>query len=129
LTAEDLKDLGVGIVGHRRKISRMDPEDLREVISAYQKCVAHAVQHFGGFVAKYMGDGVLVYFGFYLIDRYDVRTRVGAGSTLGSASTKPLCGRLLGLRRNPMAALRLFALIKRAFKFLEVVEAGCLVTA
>ena len=40
----------------------MDPEDLREVISAYQKCVAETVQHFGGFVAKYMGDGVLVYF-------------------------------------------------------------------
>jgi class 3 adenylate cyclase len=37
----------------------MDPEDLREVISAYQKCVAETVQRFGGFVAKYMGDGVL----------------------------------------------------------------------
>jgi class 3 adenylate cyclase len=42
----------------------MDPEDLREVISAYQKCVAKIVQRFGGFVAKYMGDGVLVYFGY-----------------------------------------------------------------
>ena len=113
LTAEDLKDLGVGIVGHRRTLlnaiaalrqdasaktapsdtpptldrsakdtaerrqvtvmfsdlvgstalsARMDPEDLREVISAYQKCVAEAVQRFGGFVAKYMGDGVLVVF-------------------------------------------------------------------
>ena len=37
----------------------MDPEDLREVISAYQKCVAETVRRFGGFVAKYMGDGVL----------------------------------------------------------------------
>jgi class 3 adenylate cyclase len=116
LTAEDLKDLGVDIVGHRRKLlnaiallradanakaplaeeapstlpkspqdtaerrqvtvmfsdlvgstalsARMDPEDLREVISAYQKCVAGTVQRFGGFVAKYMGDGVLVYFGY-----------------------------------------------------------------
>jgi class 3 adenylate cyclase len=42
----------------------MDPDDLREVISANQKCVAETVQRFGGFVAKYMGDGVLVYFGF-----------------------------------------------------------------
>jgi class 3 adenylate cyclase len=42
----------------------MDPEDLREVISAYQKCVAETVQRFGGFVAKYMGDGVLIYFGY-----------------------------------------------------------------
>jgi SAM (Sterile alpha motif) domain-containing protein len=46
-----------------RTCGRMDPEDLREVISAYQKCVAETVRRFGGFVAKYMGDGVLVYFG------------------------------------------------------------------
>ena len=107
LTAEDLKDLGVSIVGHRRALldaitalrtdgtakglpeapstinsakdtpaerrqvtvmfsdlvgstalsARMDPEDLREVISAYQKCVAETVQRIGGFIAKYMGDG------------------------------------------------------------------------
>ena len=99
LTAEDLKDLGVGFVGHRRKLldaiaalraeagalletdkaakdtaerrqvtvmfsdlvgstalsARLDPEDLRQVISAYQKCVAATVQRLGGFVAKYMG--------------------------------------------------------------------------
>jgi len=41
----------------------MDPEDLREVISAYQKCIAENVGRFSGFVAKYMGDGVLIYFG------------------------------------------------------------------
>ena len=41
---------------------RIDPEDLREVISAYQKCVADTIGRFGGFVAKYLGDGVLVYF-------------------------------------------------------------------
>src|SRR5215468_11251892 len=115
LTAEDLKDLGVGLVGHRRKLldaiaklrteetakatspdalpitheplgdtaerrqvtvmfsdlvgstalsARMDPEDLRELISSYQKCVTETVRRFGGFVAKYMGDGVLVYFGY-----------------------------------------------------------------
>jgi class 3 adenylate cyclase len=39
-------------------------EDFREVISAYQKCAAETIQRFGGFVAKYMGDGVLVYFGY-----------------------------------------------------------------
>jgi class 3 adenylate cyclase len=42
----------------------MDPEDLREVISASQKRVAKTVQRFDGFVARYMGDGVLVYFGY-----------------------------------------------------------------
>src|SRR5262245_10941006 len=116
LTAEDLKELGVAALGHRRILldaiaalrpdtftkaprddavapptapsaspedraersqvtvmfsdligstalsARMDPEDLREVISAYQKCVAETVQRFGGFVANYMGDGVLEVF-------------------------------------------------------------------
>ena len=46
-------------VGSTALSARMDPEDLREVISAYQNCVAETVQRFGGFVAKYMGDGVL----------------------------------------------------------------------
>jgi class 3 adenylate cyclase len=44
------------LVGSTALSARMDPEDLREVISAYQKCVAETVQRFGGFVAKYMGD-------------------------------------------------------------------------
>ena len=47
------------LVGSTALSARMDPEDLREVISAYQKCVAETVRRFGGFVAKYMGDGVL----------------------------------------------------------------------
>ena len=41
------------------KLDKMDPEDLREVIWAYQKCVADTVQRFEGFVAKYVGDGVI----------------------------------------------------------------------
>jgi class 3 adenylate cyclase/predicted ATPase len=115
LTVEDLKDLGVSIVGHRRKLldaisalkvdpnaklappgpvspvvpapkdsaerrqvtvmfsdlvgwtalaARMDPEDLHEVVSAYQKCVAEIAGRFNGFVAQYLGDGALVYFGY-----------------------------------------------------------------
>ena len=52
------------LVGSTALSARMDPEDLREIISGYQKCVAETVQRFGGFVAKYMGDGVLVYFGY-----------------------------------------------------------------
>ena len=52
------------LVGSTALSARMDPEDLREVISAYHKCVAETVQRFGGFVAKYMGDGVLIYFGY-----------------------------------------------------------------
>src|SRR6266704_1952567 len=136
LTAEDLKDLGVGIVGHRRKLldaiaalradasakappldalpatditakdtaerrqvtvmfsdlvgstalsARMDPEDLREVISAYQKCVAETVRHFGGFVARYLGDGVLVYFGYPHAHEDDAERAVRAGLELITA--------------------------------------------
>jgi class 3 adenylate cyclase/predicted ATPase len=136
LTAEDLKDLGIGVVGHRRKLldaiaalrtddnataaapdavlthgkaprdtaerrqvtvmfsdlvgstalsARMDPEDLREVISAYQKCVAETVRRFGGFVAKYMGDGVLVYFGYPQAHEDDAERAVRAGLELIAA--------------------------------------------
>jgi class 3 adenylate cyclase len=52
------------LVGSTALSACMDPEDLREVISAYQNCVAGTVSRFGGFVAKYMGDGVLIYFGY-----------------------------------------------------------------
>jgi hypothetical protein len=50
------------LVGSTALSARMDPEDLREIISSYQNCVAQTVQRIGGFVAKNMGDGVLVYF-------------------------------------------------------------------
>ena len=63
----------------------MDPEDLREVISAYQKCVAETVQRFGGFVAKYMGDGVLVYFGYPQAHEDDAERAVRAGLELVAA--------------------------------------------
>jgi class 3 adenylate cyclase/tetratricopeptide (TPR) repeat protein len=122
LTAEDLKDLGVVFVGHRRKLlnaiaalraeastpkplsdtaerrqvtvmfsdlvgstalsARLDPEDLREVISAYQRCVAETVRRFGGFVARYMGDGVLVYFGYPAAHEDDAERAVRAGLAL-----------------------------------------------
>jgi class 3 adenylate cyclase len=55
---------------------------LREVISAYQKCVAETVQRFGGFVAKYMGDGVLVYFGYPQAHEDDAERAVRAGLEL-----------------------------------------------
>jgi len=120
LTTDDLRDLGVNLVGHRRKLlaaiavlrsvvpvsgvpsasiepkrhgqdtgaqpreaerrqvtvmfcdlvgstplsARLDPEDLRGIIGAYHRCVTETVEGFAGFVARYMGDGVLVYFGY-----------------------------------------------------------------
>jgi class 3 adenylate cyclase/predicted ATPase len=70
------------LVGSTALSARMDPEDLREVISAYQKRVAETVQRFGGFVAKYMGDGVLVYFGYPQAHEDDAERAVRAGLTL-----------------------------------------------
>ena len=67
------------LVGSTALSARMDPADLREVISAYQKCVAETVQRFGGFVAKYMGDGVLVYFGYPQAHEDDAERAVRAG--------------------------------------------------
>ena len=138
LTAEDLKELGVAALGHRRKLldaiavlrgdanatpasapgpatveaslrdnaerrqvtvmfsdlvgstalsARMDPEDLREVISAYQKRVAETVGRFGGFVAKYMGDGVLIYFGYPQAHEDDAERAVRAGLEIVAAIT------------------------------------------
>jgi class 3 adenylate cyclase len=63
----------------------MDPEDLREVISAYQKCVAATVRRFGGFVAKYMGDGVLIYFGYPQAHEDDAERAIRAGLELIAA--------------------------------------------
>jgi class 3 adenylate cyclase len=63
----------------------MDPEDLREVISAYQRCVAETVCRFGGFVAKYLGDGVLVYFGYPQAHEDDAERAVRAGLELAAA--------------------------------------------
>jgi class 3 adenylate cyclase len=73
------------LVGSTALSARMDPEDLREVISAYQKCVADTVRRFGGFVAKYMGDGVLVYFGYPQAHEDDAERAVRAGLELVGA--------------------------------------------
>ncbi|MBR1211990.1 adenylate/guanylate cyclase domain-containing protein [Bradyrhizobium sp. JYMT SZCCT0180] len=67
------------LVGSTALSARLDPEDLREVISAYQNCVAEIVRRFGGFVAKYMGDGVLIYFGYPQSHEDDAEQAVRAG--------------------------------------------------
>src|SRR5579872_6640902 len=132
LTAEDLKDLGVNIVGHRRKLldaiaalpdetgattglpdarpvtdsaaerrhltvmfcdlvgstalsTRLDPEDLREIIGAYHRTVTETIARFAGYVAKYMGDGVLVYFGYPQAHEDDPERAVRAGLAVNDA--------------------------------------------
>jgi class 3 adenylate cyclase/predicted ATPase len=132
LTAEDLKELGVAAVGHRRMLldavaqlrlpataaeiassaapsvtapaatetsaerrqvtvmfsdlaglaarsAGMDPEDFGDIVAAYHTCVAQTVQRFGGFVAAYMGDGVLVYFGYPEAHEDDAERAVRTG--------------------------------------------------
>jgi class 3 adenylate cyclase/predicted ATPase len=146
LTPEDLKELGVTSVGHRRKLldaiaelrstalpsrppieepapsfppepspdkvfqvsaerrqltvmfcdlvgstalsARLDPEDMRSVISAYHKAAASAIQSQGGFVAKYMGDGVLAYFGYPQAHEDDAERAVQAGLAITNAAPR-----------------------------------------
>src|SRR5271167_397642 len=73
------------LVGSTALSARMDAEDLREVISAYQNCVADTVRRFGGFVAKYMGDGVLIYFGYPQAHEDDAERAVRSGLELIAA--------------------------------------------
>ncbi|HEY2531405.1 MAG TPA: adenylate/guanylate cyclase domain-containing protein [Xanthobacteraceae bacterium] len=74
------------LVGSAALASCMDPEDLREIVSAFQKCVAEIVNQFGGFVAQYMGDGVLLYFGYPQAQEDDAERAVRAGLALITAA-------------------------------------------
>ena len=67
------------LVGSTALSARLDPEDLRELIGAYHRAVAETVGRFDGFVAKYMGDGVLVYFGYPQAHEDDAERAVRAG--------------------------------------------------
>ena len=73
------------LVGSTALSTRLDPEDLRTVIRGYHKCVARIVSRFDGFVAKYMGDGVLVYFGYPKAHEDDAERAVRAALALTEA--------------------------------------------
>ena len=133
LTSDDLREIGVAAVGHRRKLldaiaalgapasvvdtlgpeaettetfasrsdaerrqltvmfydlvastalsARLDPEDLRGIVGTYHRSVTEIVEGFGGFVARYMGDGVLVYFGYP--QAHEGRRRAGGARRAG----------------------------------------------
>jgi len=76
------------LVGSTALSSQLDPEDLREVIAAYHRAVAEIVAGFDGFVANYMSDGVLVYFGYPQAHEDDAEraVRAGLGATLSVSS-------------------------------------------
>jgi class 3 adenylate cyclase/predicted ATPase len=151
LTADDLKDLGITSVGHRRQLldaitalrlkavsdeapvqissssapadpsgpgdtsettaerrplsvmfcdligstalsSRLDPEDLREVIRSYQARVVSTIQQFNGFIARYVGDGVLIYFGWPQAHETDAARAVRAGLAVAAAVSETQVG-------------------------------------
>lgn len=154
LTPDDLKDLGITVVGHRRRLleavaalqaqaphpesvpdpsttgrgkttarttvleaerrqltvmfcdlvgstalsARLDPEDLREVIGRYHACVAETVTRFDGFVAKFMGDGVIAYFGYPQAHEDDTEQAIRAGLALVDAVGTLQVSERLGVR-------------------------------
>jgi class 3 adenylate cyclase/tetratricopeptide (TPR) repeat protein len=80
--------------------TRLDPEDYRDVIFTYQRTVAREIERFSGFVAKYMGDGVLAYFGFPTAQEDDAERSIRAGLAVAAAvqaiasSAGKLCARI-----------------------------------
>ena len=73
------------LVGSTALAARLDQEDLREVIASYHSCVTQLVRQFGGFVARYMGDGVLIYFGYPQAHENDVEQAMRAGLAIAEA--------------------------------------------
>jgi class 3 adenylate cyclase len=76
------------LVGSTAISTRLDPEDLRGVIGAYHRCCTECIERNGGFVAKYIGDGVLAYFGYPQAHEDDAERAVRAGLTLVDAAPK-----------------------------------------
>ena len=76
------------LVGSTALAARLDPEDMREIIAAYHKCCATLIARNGGFVAKYMGDGVLAYFGYPQAHEHDAERAVRAGLAIVEAAPK-----------------------------------------
>jgi class 3 adenylate cyclase len=76
------------LVGSTAISARLDPEDMRGVFGAYQKCCAHLIASNGGFVAKYMGDGVLAYFGYPHAHEHDAELAVRTGLAIAEAAPR-----------------------------------------
>jgi class 3 adenylate cyclase/predicted ATPase len=80
------------LVGSTALSARLDPEDMREIIGAYHRCCAEQITKSGGFVAKYMGDGVLAYFGYPQAHEDDAERAVRGALTVIEAVPKLRAG-------------------------------------
>jgi class 3 adenylate cyclase len=76
------------LVGSTALSGKVDPEDLRAIIGTYHRCCTELIEGNGGFVAKYMGDGVLAYFGYPHAHEHDAERAVRAGLDLVEAIPK-----------------------------------------
>ncbi|PPQ30661.1 AAA family ATPase [Rhodopila globiformis] len=87
------------LIGSTALSARLDPEDLREVIRGYQARVVSAIRPFNGFIARYVGDGVLIYFGWPEAHETDAERAVRAGLAVAAAvSEAPVAGQTLQVR-------------------------------
>src|SRR3989441_506467 len=77
----------IDLVGSTALSTQLDPEELREVIQAYRETCASVIRRFGGHLAKYIGDGLLVYFGYPVAHEDDAQRAVRAG--LGIVAALP----------------------------------------
>ena len=78
----------VDLVGSTEMATKIDPEDMRDVITNYQNTIAGIVTRYKGFVAKFMGDGVLCYFGWPQANEDDAERSVRAGLDMITAIKK-----------------------------------------
>jgi class 3 adenylate cyclase/tetratricopeptide (TPR) repeat protein len=88
----------VDLVGFTALSSRSDPEELREIIAAYHRCCTNVITGERGFVAKYMGDGILAYFGYPHAREHDAEAAVRAALALVEAVSKLRVGDKLQVR-------------------------------
>src|SRR6201987_3819195 len=86
------------LVGSTALSTKLDPEDLQEIIGAYHRCCAKVVTQSSGFVARYLGDGVLAYFGYPHAREDDAERAVRAGLALVEAVPKLDAGEATSLR-------------------------------
>jgi len=114
------------MVGSTALSARLDPEDYREVIAAYHRAIAKIIAESDGFVSRYLGDGVLVYFGYPQAHEDDAERAGRAGlaciDAVGRTANNPLIDRMITrfrsiggelIPKGAVAARRAIAVLRR----------------